>query len=93
MARLNDFGALSKDSNVEKLEDVEGQDLQLTDARLTTGDFGEFAILQLIDSTGKPHTITTGAFLVLDAVKGWLDSDRQPADVVFTRKGRTWTMK
>ena len=91
VARLADFGKLNKDQVRESLDDILGQEVEITSVEIREGNYGPFVRFECKDFRGKVHNVSTGAFLVVDALQDALEQGALPVQARFVKKGRTYT--
>ena len=91
MARLTEFGKIDKSQPRETLDDILGQEVEITEAEIRAGNFGDFARFTCQDQRGRTHTIATGAFLILDALGDVIEKDKFPVNARFKKTGRTYS--
>lgn len=90
MARLADYGTIERDNSAESLDDVLGLELEISNVEVRHGNFGEFVRFEALDNRGKTHTVSTGAFLVVDALKDAMEQGVHSVSARFIKKGRTY---
>jgi hypothetical protein len=90
MARLADYGTPLSDLPVQNLEDVEGQELTLTDAHLVEGKYGTYTFITANNAEGEVFQIMTGGSFVVEAIKKVIEAKAFPVEVTFVKKGRAW---
>ncbi len=90
---LRDFGSQDKNAVTERIDDILNKPVTIHDVAFHDGENGEFSVFHASTEDGVMHTILSGGFLVLDALK---DVDQQkafPVEATFIKVGRTFTMK
>ena len=90
MARLAEYGTPISDLPVISLDDVQGQELHLTEAHLVNGKYGEYVFITANNDEGEVFQIMTGGNFVVEAIKKVIDAKAFPVDVTFIKKGRAW---
>jgi len=90
MPRLTNYGTLDRDNSTEALDDVVGLELEISSVEVRNGNFGEYVRFQATDGRGREHTVSTGAFLVVDALKDAAEKGALPLNARFFKKGRTY---
>lgn len=90
MARLADFGKIDRGAVSEPIDSVLGLELTIEHAEVRKGNYGEFVLMTCVDKRGTTHHVSTGAFLIVDAIKDALDQDAFPLNARFEKRGRTY---
>lgn len=93
MTRLSEYGTQGLRQPAERLEDIQGQEVTVLDFRLASGQFGEYAFVDVVDELGNEHTVITGSFYVLDALKDAKAKNALPCQAKFVKSGRAWTIE
>jgi hypothetical protein len=93
MARLADFAPYNPNAKAARLEDVEGQEVMVTDFRLVDGNYGEYAFVDMVKEDGTALTVITGARAILEALKAAKAAQALPLPAKFVRKKRAWTIE
>jgi hypothetical protein len=88
--RLADFGNIHNAAAILKLDDVEGQELTITGFTMAKGDFGAYAMIYAFNEDKEDLTITTGATLILEALKDVKAQELFPVKATFKKRGKTW---
>jgi len=90
MSRLTEYGTLDRTQTTEALDDVLGLELSITSAELREGNYGEYITFDAVDTRGRTHTVSTGAFLVVDALRDVIQKQAFPVEARFVKRGRTY---
>lgn len=88
--RLVEYGTLhTQKPDYERLEDIEGRDVVITEVEWFEGDYGQYCIMTIVDGDDTSR-VRTGAMLVVDALADAEANGAFPLAVRFKRRGRTW---
>lgn len=93
MARLVDHALKQAEGVPLRLEDIEGQEVTVTDVMFTSGAFGPYMTMTVVNAEGEALDVMTGAKLVVDAMENAVDADALPCEAKFVRRGRTWLVE
>ena len=91
MARLGEYGKIDKSQARETLDDILGLEVEITEAEVKAGNFGDYVRFTCTDARGRTHTVSTGAFLIVDALQDVIAQDKFPVSARFQKKGRTYS--
>jgi hypothetical protein len=90
--RLVDYAERQKAGRPLTLIDVADQELTIMDVKFSKGNFGIYAIANVVNVNGESLQIMTSGVLVVDALQRAEDAGAFPLKATFGRKGRTWTI-
>jgi len=90
MPRLADYGTKDRDAVTLRLEDLGADEVIIQGCDIRQGNWGDFAVLDVLKDTGELVTVITGSLFVLDALKDAIKEEAFPVSVKFFKKGRTW---
>ena len=90
MARLADYGIRDRDAVTLRLEDLEGEEVKIMGAEIRDGNWGDFAVMDVMKEDAEVVTVVTGAIFVIDALKDATVKKAFPLDARFFKRGRTW---
>ena len=93
MSRLVDHALKQAEGVPLRLENIEGQEVMVTEVTFSSGAFGSYMTMKVVDADGEILDIMTGAKLVLDAIENAVDADALPCEATFVRRGRTWLIE
>ena len=93
MSRLVDHALKQAEGVPLRLEDIEGQDVTVTAVEFTSGSFGPYMTMTVVNKDGEALDVMTGAKLVVDAMENAVEADALPCDAKFVRRGRTWLVE
>jgi hypothetical protein len=93
MPRLVDFKPKRETDDFERLDDVVGKELTLTGVTFNTGEYGRFAIMDLVEADGVVHTVMTGSAIPLEALTAWVAAGSKPCAVTFKKVKRYYTLE
>lgn len=91
--RLLQYADLMIPENYLTLDKIQDLEVTILSARVGTGKFGPFAVLEIADTNGEIGTFLTSGFLVVDALTKAIDAKALPLLVKFTRTGRCWRIE
>jgi len=75
------------------LDDIAGVEVTITGAGFGNGDFGEYAMIDVVNPEGETMNIQTSAMMVLDALRHAMEAQAFPLLATFKKRGRTWIME
>jgi len=90
MTSLKSYAIKQAEGGPLRLGDIEGQQVTITSVEFRDGDFGHYALMQVVNVDGEHFEVMTGASLVLDALANVEETGSFPCEAVFVKKGRTW---
>ena len=93
MARLVDHAHKQAEGVPLRLENIEGLEVTVTEVEFTSGNFGPYMTMKVVNAEGEILDVMTGATLVLDAMENAVDVDALPCEAKFVRRGRTWLVE
>jgi len=76
-----------------RLENIEGQPVRITAVEFSSGSFGSYMTMTVIDENGEALDVMTGAKLIVDALENAVDNEALPCEAKFVRRGRTWLVE
>jgi len=76
-----------------RLENIEGQPVTITAVEFSSGSFGAYLTMTVVDTDDEALDIMTGAKLVVDAVENAVEDGDLPCEAKFVRRGRTWLIE
>ena len=76
-----------------RLDDIEGQTVTITEVEFSSGSFGTYIIMGVVDAHGEVLDVMTGAKLVVDAIEHAVEAEHIPCEAKFFRRGRTWLIE
>jgi len=91
--RLVDYADRQLEGKPLRLDDIAGTEVTVQGVAFGSGDYGEYALLDVVNEAGELLTIQTSAFLVLDALKHALDANEFPVVATFRKRGRPWIIE
>lgn len=91
--RLSTFRTRGDPAPFEHLEDVSDQELKLMDWAFRKGNYGDYAVLEIVDEDGVLHTVATGAVVIMDALQHVPTDTPKPLAVRFIKVERFWSME
>lgn len=92
-SRLSSYRTRGDPAPFEHLEDVQDQELKLMDWAFRKGNYGDYAVLELVDGEGVLHTVATGAVVIMDALQHVPTDTPKPLAVRFIKVERFWSME
>jgi len=93
MGRLIEHAHKQAEGVPLRLDDVEGQEVLVTAADFTSGSFGPYMTLTVVNMDGEELDVMTGAKLVLDAMENAVAAGALPCEAKVVRRGRTWLVE
>ena len=69
----------------EKLADFEGQEVTLRNFQMMDGSFGQYVMLDVIDTDGVQHLLSTGGMTILRILRDLDPETDLPAQVKFIK--------
>jgi len=75
------------------LDDIEGQPVTITEVSFSSGGFGKYIVMRVVDGNGEVFDVMTGGKLVVDAMENAFEADHIPCEATFVRSGRTWIIQ
>ena len=91
--RLAQYGTLHKEKpDYDRLEDVAGHEVVITEVQWFEGDYGEYVIMTVVDGDDTIK-VRTGATLIVDALTDVVAQEALPVAATFVRRGRTWRFR
>lgn len=91
--RLSDFGDIQAKSDILTIDQVEGEDLTIDSYVTAKGSFGLYAIMHVTRADGSKVSVSTGASLIMKALKEAKDVNAFPIQAQFARRNKTWIAK
>ena len=76
-----------------RLDDIEGQAVTITDVEFSSGGFGTYITMTVVNKDGEVFDVMTGAKLVVDAIEHAFEGEHFPCEATFIRRGRTWLIE
>jgi len=77
----------------KRIRDIADKDVELIDVTFTEGDFGEYAVMTVVDlESQQPFFVTTGAKPVMRQLKLSDVENDLPLLIRAERVGRTWRL-
>ena len=76
-----------------RLENIEGQAVTITAVEFSSGSFGAYLTMMVVDGEGEVLDVMTGAKLVVDALENAVETEALPCEAKFVRRGRTWIIE
>jgi len=76
-----------------RLENIEGQAVTITAVEFSSGAFGAYLTMTVVDNDGEALDVMTGAKLVVDALENAVEMASLPCEAKFVRRGRTWLIE
>jgi len=73
-----------------RLGNIADQEVTITDAKIQTGNYGDYAVMTVVDENGEIVKVITGAELPMDALRSVIETDSFPVQACFTLRGRMW---
>lgn len=93
MARLLDHAHKQAEGVPLRLEDIEGEEVTVTSVEFSSGNFGPYMTMEVVNEDGEVLDVMTGAKLVVDAIENAVEADALPCEAKFVRRGRTWLIE
>ncbi len=93
MKQLVDFAKRQAEGSPPKIDDILDQKVEIQGAEFLSGEFGEYALFEIIDANGEMLRIQSTGVLVIDALKHAVAEDAFPCQVTFRRPKRTFIME
>jgi len=93
MDRLVTHAALQNTGMYERMEDIAGQEVTITDAEFGEGERGEYVTITAFDEQKEVHEVRTYAMFIIDALKNAVDAGALPVMAKFSRHGRVWLVE
>lgn len=90
MPRLAEYGLRDRDAVTLRLEDIVGLEVKIMGADFREGNWGDFAVMDVMNPDSEVVTVVTGAIFVIDALKDATAKKAFPLDARFMKRGRTW---
>lgn len=90
MPSLKSFARKQSEGGPLRLGDIEELPVTITGVEFRDGDFGHYALMQVVTAAGEHLEVMTGASLVVDALENAEETKAFPCEAVFVKKGRTW---
>ena len=91
--RLVEYSTLQFPENALRLDDIADQEVTIVSGHTGPGKFGEYAVLEILDTDQNPITIVTSGMLVVEALKNAIVANLFPLAAKFTRTGRAWKIE
>jgi hypothetical protein len=88
--RLSEYGDFASFGNSISAEDVEGDELKVTDVHFVTGKLGEYAFISAVTEPGELITVRCGGTLILEALHKVLSANAFPVQLKLVKRGRAW---
>jgi len=93
MGKLLDHAHKQAEGVPLRLDNIEGQLVTITGVDFTSGSFGPYMTMNVVNTDGEVLDVMTGAKLVLDAIENAIDADALPCEATFVRRGKTWLIE
>jgi len=93
MGKLLDHAHKQAEGVPLRLDNIEGEPVTVTDVEFSSGSFGAYMTMKVVNKDGEVLDVMTGAKLVLDAIENAVDADALPCEATFVRRGRTWLIE
>ena len=91
--RLVDYADKQLEGKPLRLDDIAGQEVTVKGAAFGHGDYGDYALIDVVNEEGELLTVQTSAFLVLDALTHALENEGFPLVATFRKRGRPWIIE
>ncbi len=91
--RLSSFGDIQTQSDILTIDQVEGEDLTIKSYVTAKGSFGYYAIMHVTRADGSEASVSTGAKLIMTALKEAKDAGAFPVEAQFVKRNKTWIAK
>ena len=93
MARkLVDYQTIDPTQPVQKLSDIEDTEVTIKAVRFMQGQYGKYAIMDVVLESGEVILVSTGAYLVVNALEHAQKRRGFPCEATFTREDSTWVI-
>jgi hypothetical protein len=93
MARLSEYASFPTVEETWKLSDIAGEEVTILNAKISSGEFGDFVIMSVQRPNGDVGVAVTGAQNVVDAITHALERDAFPLQAQFYKQGRMWAFR
>lgn len=93
MKRLIDHALKQAEGVPLRLPDIEGQEVTVTGVEFTSGGYGPYMTMTVVDKDGQSLDVMTGAKLVMDAIENAVELDALPLLAKFYRRGNAWLIE
>ena len=90
MSRLSDYAAFPIAEETLRLSDIEGEEVTILDARVSSGEYGDFVVLSIQRANAQPAVVVTGATNVVDAIRRCINEEGFPVVTTFRKVKRMW---
>jgi len=92
MAQLLNHALKQAEGVPLRLEAIEGQSVTITGVEFSSGSFGSYLTMTVVDENGEALDVMT-AKLVVDALEHAVEDEALPCEAKFVRRGRTWLIE
>jgi hypothetical protein len=88
--RLADYGDFASFGNSIAAEDVENDELKVTDVHFVMGKTGEYAFITAVTEEGEKVSVRCGGMLILETLHKVLAANAFPVQLKLVKRGRAW---
>ncbi len=93
MKRLSDYRTIDPSERGKSLDTILNAEVTVKDFRLTKGQFGNYAFIDIVTANGEPMTVTTGGIYVMDALVHAKEEEAFPLKATFKKEGRSYIVE
>jgi len=93
MPRLVDYAERQEKGSPDNIGDIVDREVKIVSVVFQDGEYGEYAVFDIVDADGELRSIQTTGMLVIDALKHADAENAFPLDVTFRRPKRTYKME
>jgi len=90
MNNLSSYGNFHSAQQFLSLTDIEGETVVINRFKLVDGNYGTYARMEVTLSDGQNVLVSTGARLIMDALRAAEKDNAFPVTAKFTHSGRAW---